>query len=292
VVIWTRGPVNGFGEWLAWRSDTPQYAIRRVAEGLQAGDVAKLEAYVDLDTILGQLAVIGGPSRADLAEALANRQRRGETHEGIRYKEWSVGADADGDNRALRLVLPREQDARFAATIDVQSKVTGESFALNLAMQPISGRYRITRVDNLEDIAEDLAKWQEKARRMPALADEAKAKAQSLANVRLRSMRENHKTLRCEFDVVNTGVETIRLLECAVVLRRVDSGAVALTEAVSLDFDPAGLSAGHATRVEASLDVSPVVARNVQTGRLIAADVVPVAIVCSDKRVDLVQLAD
>lgn len=289
-VIWTYGPGNGFGEWLAWRSDTPQYAIRAVTQSLQAGDMASLQAYVDVDAILGQLAAVGGPSRAEFAKALSQRQLRDKGQGGIRHKEWSIGADTDNNPLALRLASPHERDGLFAAKIHVQSEVTGESFPLVLAMQPSGGRYRITRVNNLEDIARFLEKQREKAQRVPALAQEAKTKAQSLAVVRLHSLRQENAKLRCEFDVVNKGAATIRLLECAIVLRNADTGAMTLTETLSLDFDPDGLSAGRATCVEASSEVSPVVARNVKAGRLAATDVVPVAIVYADQRVDLAQL--
>lgn len=292
LVIWTYGQVNGFGEWLAWRSDTPQYAIRRIIEAAQTGDVAKLEPYADLDAILAQFAVVGGPTRAGLLDVLATRQRNREAQTGIRYEEWNVGAHDNGDDTAANPVQLRECDGTFTVTITPQSEVTGESCSLIFAIEPTGHQYRVTRVTNMEDIADFLKKQQERARKLPVLAKEAKAKAQSLADVRLHSLRGEGESLRWECDVVNKGATTIALLECAVILRRVDTGAVALAEVVYLNFDPDGLSAGHATRIEASTDVSSVVARNVEAGRLVVVDVVPVAVIYADKRLDLVQLPD
>ena len=292
LVIWAWGQVNGFGQWLAWRSDTPQYAIRRAIEAAQAGDVAELESYVDLDAIVAQFAVVGGPTRAGLLDALANQQRNRKATGGIRYKEWSVGVHPTGAYTAANPVLLREHDGTFTATIAPQSEVTGESCWVDFAMEPIHRQYQITRVTNMEDIANFLEKQRERARKLPALAKEANAKAQSLADVHLHSLKGEGERLRWECDVVNKGAAPIASLECAVILRRVDSGVVALAETAYLRFDPDGLSAGHATRIAATSDISSVVARNVEAGRLDVMDLIPVAIIYADKRVDLVQLPD
>ena len=273
-------------------SDTPQYAIRRAIEAAQAGDVAELESYVDIDAIVAQFAVVGGPTRAGLLDALANQRRNRKATGGIRYKEWSVGVHPTGAYTAANPVLLREHDGTFTATIAPQSEVTGESCWVDFAVEPIGRQYRITRVTNMEDIADFLKKRQERARKLPALAKEAQVKVQSLADVRLHSLRGEGESLRWECDVVNKGAATITLLECAVILRTVDTGAVALAETAYLDFDPGGLPAGHATRVEATSDVSSVVARNVEAGRLVVMDIVAVAVIYADKRVDLMQLPD
>ena len=289
-VIWNYGPINGFGQWLAWRSDTPQYAVRRIIEATQTGDLAKLDSYVDMANILAQFATVGGPTRAELLKSL-EAQRNTAPKNALQYKEWRVGA-MNGDNKEeggedLSRLQLSEKDGHFTTVIYPRSDVTGQFCRVVFTMEPIDGRYRITRADT-DDIQEFIKNNNKNAERLPSLIKEATAKAKPLVDMHLTSLRGQEQNLQWQCDVVNKGKSPIRLLECAVVLKRADTGTVAIVETVYLDCND--LPPGGKKTVEASSEVSAVVAQNVASGRLVVLAAIPIAVVYADERVDLVEL--
>ena len=116
VVIWIYGPVNRFGDYLAWRSDTPQYAISRIAEAVRTGRVEDIERYVDLDTILSQFAVVGGPAKADLAAALANDRATNDAGGRLGYRNGESALSATSSTSGWRGLARRTETSPRRST--------------------------------------------------------------------------------------------------------------------------------------------------------------------------------
>lgn len=292
-VIAIYGPNNGFGEWLVWRSDTPQYAIRQVSEALQAGDLARLESYVDLDDILAQSVAIGGPGRADLLDALASGQRAGDAQPQIRYKEWILDPLRKDYGRESGLLGLRKQNGDFGAVIAIESEVTGQSFLVDFAMKSTRGRYRITSAGNLAELARSHKEEQDKIRQTVAIAEQAKAKSRALVEVHVLSVQAAGESSQFALQVANKGDVPIGRVQCVVVVTRKDSGAAVRTEMVWPDFSPGHLAPGRAERTESWCGMPADVVAKIESGRLVVADALPVKIEFADDRVvELVKLPD
>lgn len=289
-VVWVYGPVNRFGDYLAWRSDTPQYAICKIATAVQEDCVEDIEDYVDLDAVLSQFAVVGGPTKAQWTDALIKGRVARESDGEIAYNEWKVQSFGDCCGRLARLC---EKDGRFTAEVFVESQMTGQTPSLVFAMEKIHGKYRVTRVTNMADIVQSLDEQQTQAQKVLALRDEAKAKARPLVDFRLHGMRVEDDRLHLQFDVVNKGTVPIARVQCVVLLRRTDTGVVAMVKTMWPSFYPTQLAPGQARTAEDSEYVSSAVARSIEAKQLVVSDVFPASVEFADEhRDELVKLPD
>ena len=298
-VIWIFGPCTAFGALLAWRGNTPQYAVRKINKAIAEGDMASLDSYVDFDSILPQLADVGGPSQADIAEALTRSRRKGEAKGNIQCKNWTVNP-----NNAVDLNISGNA---FVAAFFVQSEVTGEEVTVFLAMQSAHGKYRITGNSNVLEYpgmvcysqwgntygntVQNLVQYSKKQEQIASLAEDAYTKSQSLVEVTEPGVRQHYGSNCFTFQVTNKGDAPLVKLECAVVLRRKDNGALAQAETVSADMDAGGLSPGRTQSVEETSRTPWNIVAKVQAGRLVLAGIFPVKITYADGRVvELVEL--
>ena len=90
-----------------------------------------------------------------------------------------------------------------------ESEVTGQGYPLVFCMEKAHGKYRITGVDNLKQIVEQRKRDEEFLRKNAALADEAKAKAKPLVDIRLQRIMLNDDTSQCTLSVTNKGTAPI-----------------------------------------------------------------------------------
>ena len=160
-------------------------------------------------------------------------------------------------------------------------------------MEKVHGKYRVARVTSMPDVVRGFGDQETKIRQMLSLVNEAKAKARPLVDFRLHEMRVEGERLQMRFEVVNKGTQPIERVQFVVLLKRTDTGAVALVETRWPSFYPSQLPPGQTKTAEDSATVSPVVAESVEAKRLVVSDVFPVLIeYTDDRRVDLVKMPD
>jgi hypothetical protein len=296
-VVWHYGPENGFGRILAFRGNTPQYAVGRIVAAVADGDVDAFVKYVDVDRIFTHLASIGGPDKETLLKAIAERKFFDAHRMEIVYGEWSIPTSA-----FLDCIVPKRNAAGdFTVGIGASSALTGESFWPDGLLSRTESGYRLTDIEDWPDIEEDVKKKERFLHELPALRQKAVEESQGIFGFELlpgTSIQAdddeygNSGWLVLHVRLTNRTDSRMDRVEFAVTLKdsAIDETKFVEIDCWANDFGTS-LSPGESRTVEGRVMLNQVACRSITVGRLVLGEILPIAVDYGNgKIIDLVKL--
>jgi hypothetical protein len=295
-VVWSHGPENGLGRFLAWRADTPQYAVLRIAAAIRSGDASTVVEYADVDRISAQFASVGGPDVDALLKAISERKFYDERRGTFGYLEWqdSIGADF---HECLHRIRPKRNGVGdFTVGTWATSTLTGEFRALDWLLIKTENGYRVAAVDNWPEIEEEAKKDESLRKSLPTMRAEAEKAAESAVGFELLAGTEAEWVdatpdewqvgqLKFNLRLTNKSDSPIERVEFVVSLKDGAGKETRLVRTGWANDNGKPLSPGESRQVEGSADLDPITCRSFAEGRLVLGEVFPVAVDFGNRKI-------